>query len=117
LTALVRQEKVERLELRVEEENTRCFALNTQLSTINCSRQLLRQEKDEASLSRVCGQDSLSAFILCFAGMKAFLFLDSATVADRRYKSASPPALVSQSPTRFAKIIRETIERSVYDQK
>jgi hypothetical protein len=39
--------------------------------------QLLRQEKDEASLFRVCGRNSECAFILRFAGMKAFLFLSS----------------------------------------
>jgi hypothetical protein len=31
--------------------------------------QLLRQEKDEASQRRVCGLDSLNAFILRFAGV------------------------------------------------
>jgi hypothetical protein len=36
---------------------------------------LLRQEKDEASPLRVCGRESLNAFILQFAGMKVFLFL------------------------------------------
>jgi hypothetical protein len=94
--------------------------------------QLLRQEKDEASLFRVCGQDSLIAFILCFAGMKVFLFSSSSSSSSsslfdskRDFEDENEdekrerlfPALVSQSPTRFAKIIPETIERSVYDQK
>jgi hypothetical protein len=34
------------------------------------------KEKDEASLFRGCEQDSLNAFILRFAGVKAFLFND-----------------------------------------
>ena len=36
---------------------------------------LLRQEKDEASPCRECGRDSLSAFILRFAGGEGF-FVD-----------------------------------------
>ena len=43
------------------------FAINLQLSTLNPPQQLLRQEKDEASLSRVCGWDSSDAFIPRFA--------------------------------------------------
>jgi hypothetical protein len=35
--------------------------------------QLLRQEKDEASLLRECEAGSLNAFILRFVGMKVFL--------------------------------------------
>jgi hypothetical protein len=109
--------------LRVEKGNARRFALNTQLTTISsfCG-QLLRQEKDEASLLRVCGQDSLSAFILCFAGMKAFLFSafsfsSSSPLFDFKAgfrdenedekRERLPPALVSQSPTRFANCFAE----------
>ena len=52
------------------------MVLNSQLKPLNRrAAQLLRQEKDEASPSACAVRDSLSAFILCFAGMKAFLFL------------------------------------------
>jgi hypothetical protein len=36
---------------------------------INPAGQLLRKEKDEASPSRLCGRDSLNAFIPRFAGL------------------------------------------------
>jgi len=64
------ESKVQGLKSKVD---SRPWTLDFRLWTH--SGQLLRQEKDEASPFRVCGGDSLNAFILCFAGMKAFLFV------------------------------------------
>jgi len=68
---------------------------------LDFSGQLLRQEKDEASPVRVCGRDSLNAFILCFAGMKAFFVVKGSGHQSLRQKSASSRSGLS-TQTRFA---------------
>ena len=75
-------------------------------------RQLLRQEKDEASPPNCFRRDSLNAFIRRFDGSEGFFIFVAAVcdrrhlknnpaVADRRYKT-SIPSLVSQSQIRSA---------------
>jgi hypothetical protein len=54
------------------------FPINHQLETINQPNFSVK-EKDEASLSNCFRQDSLDAFILRFAELKAFLFVSSSS--------------------------------------
>ena len=56
-------------------------------SAPNVSGQLLRQEKDEASPSRLCGQDSSDAFIPRLPESEGFLLSDFALVSKPK-----PPA-------------------------
>jgi len=55
--------------------NPRRFSINHQPKTINQPNFSVK-EKDEASLSDGFRQDSLDAFILRFAGVKVFCFVE-----------------------------------------
>ena len=85
----------------LKSKNRRLWTSDFRLWT-HCG-QLLRQEKDEASPFRVCGPGFDDAFILRFAGMKAFLFFSIRRSQTAATKNRLSPALVSQSLTRSAK--------------
>jgi hypothetical protein len=51
------------------------FYLNSQLEPLNCFTPNFSDKRRMRPARSVCAdRDSMSAFILCFAGMKAFLF-------------------------------------------